>query len=408
MASLFKRWPDDELANLYIAPSLSDGQICTRGLCLDFKGVPGYRICKRLFRHLTPPESEALSKTGDGAAARNVDPRLRINTYAVLRAFADALPIRIQPSAWEWMAQYSPELVVSPLESIRVMNLSLAVSREFNIPVVPYFGDDWISTFYRDSPALAIPRLYLCSALRKVLRKTNSGMAASPAMAEEYRRRFKKPFSTFLRTVDVPPQWVSSPVVYKKSGIIIVYAGRLNCDRWRPLLEIAKALVMLRESGLQARLDVYSVAEDLVSYGSCMSGPPPVNICGSLAPREVFPKLVQAHILVHVESFDDTQQKYTRLSLSTKIPQYLAAGRPILMYGPKGISVTEYARSSGAAVVVDETDVAAIAKAIRALAMSDELRTRLGRAGWMLAKQRHDEKAVTSSLQEFLWRCAHV
>ncbi len=47
-----------------------------------------------------------------------------------------------------------------------------------------------------------------------------------------------------------------------------------------------------------------------------------------------------------MESFDKKFVMSTRLSLSTKIPEYLNANKPILAYGPDGISSLEYLKDN--------------------------------------------------------------
>lgn len=405
MASLFGGWPDGKMANLHVGPPDSDGRICTESLNLRFKAVVGYRMGKALLGHLRSPERQTKDRALGNANAKILDPRTTLNAYGVLRGFADMLPLRIGASVWKWVAQLSPDMVLSPLESIRVMKLSTAMSRKFCVPVVPFFADDWISTMYRDSPMLAVPRLCLLLALRGVLRRTNSGMAISAAQASEYTKKFNKPFSTFLRAVDVPAAYPAPSVAHKSSDIVILYAGRLNCDRWQPLVDVGKALTVVRNSGFVVRLDVYSLPEDLEMYGARVSMPPFVNIRGSLEPNDVFGKLIESDILLHIESFTDVQRQYTRLSISSKIPQYLAAGRPILMYGPAEIAVTKYVQDSAAGVVVYRNDIKELASAITGLAKSSDLRERLGRAGWTLARQSHNLEAVRQKCRTFLSSC---
>src|SRR3546814_7688640 len=56
-------------------------------------------------------------------------------------------------------------------------------------------------------------------------------------------------------------------------------------------------------------------------------------------------------------SFVDHYSKYARLSISTKVPQYLSVGRPILAYGPKSLASISYIKETGAGVVVDRKSV---------------------------------------------------
>ena len=61
----------------------------------------------------------------------------------------------------------------------------------------------------------------------------------------------------------------------------------------------------------------------------------------------------EADILLHVESFNEKMKKYTRLSISTKIPEYLASKRLIIAIGPVDIASIEYLKDNKAALILD-------------------------------------------------------
>jgi hypothetical protein len=71
----------------------------------------------------------------------------------------------------------------------------------------------------------------------------------------------------------------------------------------------------------------------------------------------------------------DAKPHVQRTASPSKMPEYLAAGRPILVHAPPESSVAEYARLHGFAEVVDEPNVEALAAAVRRLA-GDEPRRR--------------------------------
>lgn len=405
MASLFGGWPDCKMANLYLGPMEADDSICTRSLKLGLGSAIGYNVGRALFRNLKSPERQVKDDVQANVNVKNLDPRLKLNSYGVLRGLADMLPVRIGGQEWKWIVDWSPDLILSPLESIRVMNLAANISTKLRIPIVPFFADDWISTMYGNSILFSLPRVSLIFALKRVLQRARRGMAGSPSLATEYTSRFKKHFSTFVCPVAVPMESPPPLAATTDSQIVMIYAGRINLDRWQSLVDVGKALTSIGNSGINVRLDVYSLAEDLELYGARINGPPRLNVCGSLAPNEVFGKLVGGDILLHVESFAKLQRKFTRLSLSTKIPQYLAAGRPIFMYGPSEIGVTKHVRDSGAGVIVDSREIDVLAEAIQNLASSYELRRSLGRAGWEFAKRFHDVERVQCDLKKFLCKC---
>ena len=78
-------------------------------------------------------------------------------------------------------------------------------------------------------------------------------------------------------------------------------------------------------------------------------------------------------------AFDLTPDQ-VRTASPSKMPEYLAAGRPILVHAPPDSYVARYAREHGFAEVVDEPDATALAHAVHRLATDDARRAELVRA----------------------------
>ena len=68
------------------------------------------------------------------------------------------------------------------------------------------------------------------------------------------------------------------------------------------------------------------------------------GICwkGKIDNKHVRQEQLKADILLHVEAFDEKSKKSTRLSISTKIFEYLYSGKIILGYGPADVASMEY------------------------------------------------------------------
>ena len=115
---------------------------------------------------------------------------------------------------------------------------------------------------------------------------------------------------------------------------------------------------------------------------------------GSVRPEEVSGVLNESDVAVHVESFSDSCAEYTRLSVSTKIPQYFAAGIPVLAYGPSSLASCQYVRSTQAGVLVDKRSNGSLEAGIRALVIENDSRSDMGMRAWMRAREYHEMTAV--------------
>jgi glycosyltransferase involved in cell wall biosynthesis len=123
----------------------------------------------------------------------------------------------------------------------------------------------------------------------------------------------------------------------------------------------------------------------------------------SPGPLADLPRLqAEADVLVVCYDFDAESFQMARYSMPGKLAECMASGSAILIYGPAGLPVVEYAKRSGWGKVVDRQDPAALRAALRELMDSAALREQLGRTARRLAAERHDAKAVSEELRRLL------
>lgn len=305
----------------------------------------------------------------------------------------DLIPYALPPRVSHEIARFRPELVYSCLGSIQVGTLAVRLARVFDIPVVPHFMDDWVSTLYVKKASLTLHRWLLRQMISSVVQRAGCGLAISDAMAQEYASIFGLPFETFMNCVQVSASMPRYDAPAQSDELRLVYVGGLHLKRWQSLREIAQALEALIGKGIRARLDIYSPARDVDCYGSHLAVPS-VRLAGPLRQDEVLDTLQRSDVLVHVESFDNPSRVYTRLSVSTKIPQYMSVGRPLFCYGPGEIASCRYVESAHCGIVVGSQNGTAMIEGLHRLCSDQDLRRQLGGMAWHTARVRHDAAVV--------------
>ena len=228
--------------------------------------------------------------------------------------------------------------------------LVLKLAREREIPVIVYFTDDYLiypcGGFF--------PRLYqagLRSIARKVVNHASFCFAIGESMANEYRELFGKEFSWIMNCSMFDGL---APVSFSKNVLQISYFGGLHFQRWEALSKLGRILKRLKKRGLLSRLNVYSASviteemrEAFLDSEICFKG----GVFGKDLNREV----EVADVLVHVESDDPEVLQNTRLSVSTKIPEYLSSGRLVLGFGPLNVASLALLKKYSLGVVVDSS-----------------------------------------------------
>jgi len=261
--------------------------------------------------------------------------RLRCEVQALIEAAPAPLPRRVLARLRAWR----PDVVHTPLGGIRVPRIALHVARALDVPIVPHFLDDWPSTLYSGGELGGLARRTSLRVLADVLTRSPAILTIGDAMAAEYRTRFGKDCvvagnavaSDACRGEDGACTADATPARAPGAPFELVYAGGLHLGRAEVLRSVARVLAQVASPW---RLVVHAPARDVaLLLGRDL--PPQLVVGADLRPHEVPARLRAASALLFVESLRPEVAAFTRLSVSTKVPLYVASGRPIVAVGPR-------------------------------------------------------------------------
>lgn len=389
MVNLFMGWPLNKIAQIYDDALAPVPDVCTRFWRVSSHDVPLVGKFKTILKQLRPLKPLASQDADNPSLVkRTVSGSL---THGVATAWGDIVPLSFSEELWQWIDDFKPDIIYSVLGSIRVMRIALQVSKKYTIPIIPHFMDDWPATIYKESPMHIIPRYILLRTLNKILKRSSTGMTISDDMAIEYSQRYGIKFTSFMNCVELESEEFQPTANAAKISVTFGYIGGLHLNRWRSLLQIGAALQKLSIAGHAVELVVFAPQRDIERYGHLFKDSTPIRIGGSLAPELIIDRLKEFDVLVHIESFKECDRLYTRLSISTKIPQYMSVGLPIFAYGPDSLSSVNYIRETGCGLVVtEENNLSLLSEVLEKLATSPDLRCQLGSKGFETARLHHN------------------
>ena len=275
MANLFKGWPLDCIAQIYLDDFGPDRDVCINSRTFSNRDVP---LVNRLKNIVSAVRISRSAVTSEGVSIAMVDGSL---THSVAAVWADITPFRLSDDLWRWIKEFSPQVIYSVLGSNRIMRICLMISEKCLIPIVPHFMDDWPMTIYRETLLHVIPRRILLATLRNILHRAPLGMTISDAMAQEYAIRYGMRFVPFMNCVEVPSRQVS-PAREEGGTIEFGYIGGLHLNRWNSLRQIGDALMQLNKGGPPAKLIIFAPEKDIRRYGPLLREHPMIHIGGSL------------------------------------------------------------------------------------------------------------------------------
>jgi hypothetical protein len=97
-------------------------------------------------------------------------------------------------------------------------------------------------------------------------------------------------------------------------------------------------------------------------------------------------------------AFRTTSPLVVNLSLPSKVLEYFAAARPILVHAPAASFIAHYAREKGFAAVVDTPDPKELSRAVRDLIVDTARSKALVERGLSTLKE-HDAKTLSRRVQ---------
>lgn len=402
LTNMFRGWPKTEISQLYGSNEDPEREACETFHRLPPTSAPFDYALRRLLTRSGRPIVQGRS-VGAAIPADTKQLTGQQRLHSDMRAAADISPVRLDVGTRSWLRSIAPDVVYTPLGNLRVARVAAQVAEFLHCPVVPHFLDDWPTTLYSSGELGGRARTFVDRAIGRVLRRAPVGLAIGPDMAKEFEQRYRIPFVDVMNCVDfedgsIGDRWIAP--VADQTKLQFVYSGGLHLGRDAALREIAEALPVARKAGCDVALTIIGPASE--GFNLSRAAGADVEFVGPLRSDQVMERLSAADILVHVESMEPQFRAFTRLSISTKIPQYLASGRPILAYGPAELASMRYLQASGAAAAVTSVDPHALADTVIALARDSARRTAMGRAGRDFAHARHRSDVVLERLRTAL------
>lgn len=243
-------------------------------------------------------------------------------------------------------------------------------------PHIAVVHDNFISGNFGTSPFSPLLR----QLTRRVLRSAAHVYAVSPEMQrlvfDECGRRSEIQLPS---TTVPPPQPSCDAPLDGRPGPVILFAGTVGYTV-KDCLDLLVELVgggKLNEYGLpNANLQLYTplTEAEILVYGW---NHPAVANRGWVSQSDLPTVLASADILFLPYSFLPIARKAVETAFPSKIADYLASGKTILVFGPNYSSLVRYAREQRFAEIVDEFSPSALASAVRKMTFSRVDRQRL-------------------------------
>ena len=318
--------------------------------------------------------------------------RLRVFFWARELVWRMGRPMGPQLKAF--IDDFDPDVIFQPIyDSMYLTRLARRIKAYTGKPMAGFIGDDvYTLKQVRFSPLYWIDRLMKRPGLRRLIKSCDSVFVMTELQKKEYDGIFGFDSHILTKSFDFneePPQKRSS------KPFVFTYCGNVLLDRWKTLAKIGRAMDELRQEGYEAELRIYTFDQLSGRIERAFSCPSIKRY--KAVPAKQLPEVYSAaDALVFV---DDNTLKYkgrVRLSFSTKLVDYMNAGRCIFAVGPEQIAPIDHLmKHDGACIVTDQKDIKA---ALRRLMDDPALFGEYGKKAWECGASNHRSDEIRGRL----------
>lgn len=363
LSAFFDGWPKDKLAQIYLTPDKPDYTVCE-----NFFRITDLEVLKSFFKK----DKSGGNIIEKGCTLENEKEKLHKNGLYVLikNLFVKRLPLMycVRNFVWKivkpwktsnlqnWISNFNPDVVFFQSSNMySIFDMVNDICDQFNAELLMETTDDYVTKHFSLDPFYLFDINKMIKKYEKLVKRSKCVFAIGDMMAEEYERRFGGNFKVAMNSIDISNNVVPYSKV-KNTETVMTYAGNLGLNRWKVLYKIGKTLEDLERDGIKAKLNIYSIDKPNKKILKKLNLANVMSYNGSLDKKELIDVRNNSDILVHVESFDKKNKYITRLSVSTKIPEYLASKRCILAVGPKDVASIKYMKNNNIGEVISSAN----------------------------------------------------
>ena len=253
----------------------------------------------------------------------------------------------------EWVKKFKPDIILYQASSFYTFyNFVLEIQKLTKAKLFMTVNDEYLSCINKYSILDHLKTKKMNKVFGKSSKKATGVFVVNEFMKEEYSKKF--PNSNFIVLMNVleEPKKVTK-YIPNKNKVEFLYAGNILLNRWKNLAKLGKVLDNINKNENKNCILKICTLNDLNSkMKKEFDNVKCIKFLGKLNKEELLKENNNSDILVHTESFDEKNKRITRLSLSTKISEYMMSKRCVLAIGPKDISSIKYIEKYNVGLVI--------------------------------------------------------
>ncbi len=397
LKALFSKFDKEELAQIYFSPQIPNCDCCSTYYRVNEKQL--IKSCLGLFAKKCGGEVQAdIENKKISSYSSNILANKRKNSVLMFRELLWDISYWKNRKLKTWLDKVNPKIIFTFLPGNKKTAKFISwVANKYNCKVVMLVTDDHYHD-YAINPSFIRKSRYkrIQKAIRDAAKNSDVILGCSELTAKEYGELFGIDYETIFTPssknfLDMPlNQQNNTPVIFR-------YFGNVGLERWKVLQALGQAIKEYNGDEQKAKLEVFTgtkekdIIDALTIENAC-------EFKGFVQGEEFNRLFQETDVAVHIESFSPSMMKYTRLSVSTKIADYLGGGKCVLAIGDKNLaSIVHIAPVSMAVNSLED-----LPSAIEKLISNPELRQELQKKARELSEKEHNAEKIGDRMRTIL------
>ncbi len=339
--AIFSHFEKGEMCQLYTRPQ-------TREL-IDFDYADAYYsvseldIIKKLL-HSKKECGEEIKSEGDYECPTVYGQKRSIYIHPFFRDLIWKIGLWKNRGLDDWIKREKPEHIFLVGGGERFLyEICWYIAKKFDIPYSLYYTDDYYIYPRPKSLLDWIQKKCMNPIFKKAIKGAKHAFVIGDRMKKEYESTFNRSFCSIMNSTQLYPYYSRTR---SSKPYSVSYFGGLHLERWKMIVRLAALCGNI--------FDFYvfstAVPNEKIEKAFKESN---IHFMGALSADKVHDKMLNSDFLLHVESDDEVYKNSTRLSISTKIPEYLITGVPIIAFGPVDVASLQLLIDNELGLVLD-------------------------------------------------------
>ena len=257
------------------------------------------------------------------------------------------------PELERFVQEFDPEVLFFPVESyIHFNRVNRYLIEKTKVPAIAYIWDDNFTYKGSKNVGFLIHRFFLRRSVKKLVDKVQKVFVINSKMQREFKDCYGIDAEILTKGANIAAYSNSKE---SSAPLKMVYTGKMLYGRLETIQMISEILDEVNQNGIKISFEIYSGTQ-LNEYEKQSLTRKGVHFCGSVTQEKVAAIQAEADILLLAEAISGKHVYDARLSFSTKVVDYLAAGKCIVAVGPRDIASIEYLTDENAALTASNRE----------------------------------------------------